>query len=582
MLRRGAGRLHTRAVQLTTQGRLALSLLAALGAAGLVACEGDDPPAAIDAGPGVDGGTVEEMDAGVDGGARAPECEGVPPPCSTLSETSCDTVSGCAISQCIGSPVACDRYASAATCDATAGCRWTGSGCGGTATRCADIEGEPACDAQMGCTWSETPTCTGTGRRCADFSREECTSQPGCRAIAFDAGPVPRDAGPPLWDGGGMCIAPEGPVPHVGCNPDDGVECDGDWADRCTPACAATECCSPQRNRMTCVPRNADGTCPAADLWVDDTRLDPYVEYRYFAPGDCAIVEGCVAGPGMRRLLRFDTWTPNTGGADMFLGVPSMTSPHFEYSDCHRHYHFNSYAEYELLTPDEMCVAAVGHKQAFCLLDYYEYPCGGEGEPRCASISGYSCGNQGIRRGAQDVYGAGLDCQWVDVTDVPPGEYVLRVRINTEHILYEEDYSNNEIRATVTIPFDPGPPALDISSACAPAQRGLDRTCGFTRGHDGSCTAGEMVTVGCSAECGYGACTGDTVMMVCETALGVNCTSADALGTNDDSGCGTGACSGGDCCSSVTFMCPGTGTYTVWTGAFDTANTASCTVAVMP
>jgi hypothetical protein len=571
---------HNRRVQLTT---LRLLLATALCALGVAACDGGDPPAGVDSGPGIDGGSVDEMDAGRDAGAPAPECEGVPPPCSTLTEASCATVMGCAVSQCIGTPVACDRYPSAAGCDATAGCRWNGSSCGGTATRCTDVVGEPACDAQQGCTWSDAATCTGTGTRCADLSRAECTSQPGCRVIAFDAGSMPRDAGPPLWDGGGICNAPEGPPPHAGCNPDDGVECDGDWEGRCTPACAATECCSPQANEMTCVPRNADGSCPAADLWVDDTRFGVRFEYRYFGPDDCELVEGCVAEPGMRRLLRFDTWTPNTGGADMFLGVPSMSAEHFEYSDCHGHYHFNSYAEYELLTSDEMCVAAVGHKQAFCLLDYYEYPCGGEGEPRCSRIGGgYTCTNQGIRRDSQDVYDSTLDCQFVDVTGVPPGEYVLRVRINTEHILYEEDYANNEARVRVTVPTDPGPPALDISSACAPAQRGVDRTCGFTRGLDGTCTPGETITLGCSAECGYGSCTGDTVMLVCETAVGVNCTSAIAIAENDDSGCGTGSCSGGDCCSAASFVCPTTGTYTVWTGPYDTADTATCTVAVMP
>lgn len=541
-----------------------------------------------DAGADADGG----MDAGggVDSGPPAPECFGVPTPCAGLTEETCDTVIGCAVSQCVGSPVACNRFPSQGECESTAGCRWGSSGCTGNATRCVDIAGDAACRAQQGCTWSPVARCGGTATPCASLSRAECADQPGCAPRMEDAGPIdsgPRDAGPPLWDGGGICNPPEGPSPHPSCNPDDGIECDGDWSGRCTPACGADQCCSPQRNRFQCVPRNADGTCPAADLWVDATRLDPYVEYRYFAEGDCAIVEGCVDGPGMRRLLRFDTWTPNTGGADMFLGVPSMSSPYFEYSSCHRHYHFNSYAEYELLTSDESCVAAVGHKQAFCLLDFYDYPCDATRTdpdvPDCTSIRGYTCGNQGIRRDAQDVYGAGLDCQWVDVTGVPPGEYVLRVRINTEHILDEEDYDNNEIRARVTIPVDPGPPASDISAACGARATGLDRTCGFTRAHDGTCTAGEEVTVGCSAACGYGSCTGDTVMKVCETALGVNCLPGTELGTNDDSGCGTGTCGmGGDCCSSVTFTCPGTGTYTVWAGPYDTTDTVTCTVAVAP
>jgi hypothetical protein len=270
----------------------------------------------------------------------------------------------------------------------------------------------------------------------------------------IDSGMI--DAG--TVDGGPVCVPPAGPSPYPGCNPTLGIHCDGNWAGRCTPACTATECCSPQGNRFRCVPKNTDGTCPAADLWVDSTRLSPYIERRTFNSTSCEIVEGCVGGTGQRRLLRFDTWTPNTGGADMYLGNPSGSS-YFEYSSCHMHYHFNTYAQYELLTSDQMCVAATGHKQAFCLLDYYNYPCDSNGTnpdpaiPDCSRINGgYTCSNQGIRRDAQDVYDGALDCQWIDITDVPPGDYVIRVRINTEHILNEASYANNEVRVPVTIP----------------------------------------------------------------------------------------------------------------------------------
>jgi hypothetical protein len=274
--------------------------------------------------------------------------------------------------------------------------------------------------------------------------------------IEIDAGMmVMTDGGTDA--GGPMCTRPEPPSPIVGCNPTDGIECDGDWAGRCSPACSASQCCSPQNNRFMCVPRNLDGMCPAADLWVDAARLAPRITTDTFSERSCELAEGCIGAAGTRRLLRFNTWTPNTGGADMFLGVPSASS-YFEYSSCHRHYHFNTYAEYELLSADGNCVAANGHKQAFCLLDYYDYPC--DSDPStpagpCSLINGargaYTCGNQGIRRNAQDVYYDGLDCQWIDITGVPAGDYIVRIRINTEHILNESNYDNNEVRVPVRI-----------------------------------------------------------------------------------------------------------------------------------
>ena len=85
------------------------------------------------------------------------------------------------------------------------------------------------------------------------------------------------------------------------------------------------------------------------DLIVDDERLAQgwFIEERYFAPGDCALVEGCVGAPGIRKLLRFNVWTANISMTDLALGDPTG-NPLFEFSPCHGHYHFEDYATYRL------------------------------------------------------------------------------------------------------------------------------------------------------------------------------------------------------------------------------------------
>jgi hypothetical protein len=450
-------------------------------------------------------------------------------------------------------------------------------GCLGTATECTEQEID-VCMMILGCSWNGG-ACEGTATSCEDIGRGDCHLQPGCESPPIDGGARDasmRDAGPRPDGGPAACGTPEGPLPFEGCNPESGIECDGDWSDRCTPACSATECCIPLSNSFTCVERGDGGACPAPDLWVDDTRLAPYFEYRAFAEGDCAIAEGCVGGPGVRRLLRFDTWTPNTGGADMYLGVPSPELEYFTYSECHDHYHFDSYAEYELLSSDETCVAAQGHKQAFCLLDYYSYPCDPEGTdpavPDCRRLAGYTCDDQGIRRNAQDVYDASLDCQWVDVTDVPEGDYVLRIRINTEHLLGEQSYANNEVRVPITVP---APPAdVDVTVACEERIDGTDRDCGWSLEGEHTCEPGSIVSAGCSAACTLGECTGDPMIRVCPTETGVTCTTRYALGTNDDSGCARR-----DTCSRLRFVCPASGSYNVFTGPYESTGSATCTVA---
>ena len=44
------------------------------------------------------------------------------------------------------------------------------------------------------------------------------------------------------------------------------------------------------------------------------------------------------------------------------------------------------------------------------------------------------------------------DEQWLDVTDIAPGYFSLRVTINPEDILTESDYTNHTASVTVKIP----------------------------------------------------------------------------------------------------------------------------------
>jgi hypothetical protein len=177
-----------------------------------------------------------------------------------------------------------------------------------------------------------------------------------------------------------------------------------------------------------------------------DLRNSLEIHTENFDIDDCAIEEGCVDGPGTRRLLRFDTVTPNLGPGDVFVGDPSGNSE-FVFSQCHAHFHFEEYADYRLLDMQGNLVRK-GHKQAFCLIDLFRIE-GGNGSQRPQFPD---CGFQGISAGWADIYNRALDCQWVDITGVPEGRYKLEVVVNPARVIEEGDYSNNAATAEVFIP----------------------------------------------------------------------------------------------------------------------------------
>jgi hypothetical protein len=187
--------------------------------------------------------------------------------------------------------------------------------------------------------------------------------------------------------------------------------------------------------------------CPDLVIDEDDLRASTVIDTRTFAATDCAVVEGCIAQTGTRRLLRFDTATANVGTADLVVGNPA-TGVCFQFSQCHQHYHFMGFSQYTLYQADGTTVAATGHKQSFCLEDVEQYAAAPAPDP----ADPFTCNNQGLHVGWEDVYPSDIDCQWIDITGVPAGDYLLTVAINTAGYLPESNYANDTATVPVTIP----------------------------------------------------------------------------------------------------------------------------------
>ena len=178
--------------------------------------------------------------------------------------------------------------------------------------------------------------------------------------------------------------------------------------------------------------------------------LHPF-SYIYILPMyylRCALEDGCLASDAAnqsldhrRHLLRFDSLTMNYG--------TRVFSPYLERSQwiwhaCHNHYHsFEVFVAYDLLDSNGTKVAE-GHKASFCLEDSM---CenGGYSSYRCGS------GTQGISVNCGDLYARHLDCQWIDITGVPNGDYVIRIHVNPDQLVVESDYRNNIIQCNISL-----------------------------------------------------------------------------------------------------------------------------------
>jgi hypothetical protein len=166
-------------------------------------------------------------------------------------------------------------------------------------------------------------------------------------------------------------------------------------------------------------------------------------------------------GPFVIEGRRSSVRTPLMTGAQLIFArdgayrrVPNIGRLHYVRAPDHAHWHLLRLETYELRTLGGRLVAP-DRKTGFCPGDRYVVQRGmprgwsgrfgklrneshcGKSKPRALSVL------ESISPGWADVYDPNLEGQFIDITGVPAGRYLLVNRVNPDRKLRESDYTNN-------------------------------------------------------------------------------------------------------------------------------------------
>ena len=229
--------------------------------------------------------------------------------------------------------------------------------------------------------------------------------------------------------------------------------------------------------------REAPTVAGESSLELQD-KIDVYKSREETLPPQ---IEEELAKPKMALSQRL--FTTNEGSP--LSGYEYLERPHIEEAssaeavyanaDGHHHWHLQHIANYSLWNAAKDAEVAPSQKVGFCLQDSeHVEPAKGPETPVYAAHGSVSTGFcrqyepnatsifGGISPGWRDVYTSGLAFQWVDVSDVTPGEYWLREDADPGELVREAPGGNRTSYATTetTVPgFDAEGQALATGEA---------------------------------------------------------------------------------------------------------------------
>jgi len=167
----------------------------------------------------------------------------------------------------------------------------------------------------------------------------------------------------------------------------------------------------------------------------------------------------------VQEIRRIDGSTREVRGAGQLRYVVSPD---------HEHWHFVPFMRYELRRASGAGPVLRDRKTGFCLGDRYDTNRALPGKPenhafvsRCGLRSPGRLGmREGISVGYGDDYNPTLEGQYVDVTGVPAGRYVLVHRVNETGALQESRTDNNASSLLIRLSWSGGRPSVEQLRRC--------------------------------------------------------------------------------------------------------------------
>lgn len=131
----------------------------------------------------------------------------------------------------------------------------------------------------------------------------------------------------------------------------------------------------------------------------------------------------------------------------------------------HQHWHLEPFMIYELRRLRDFRLMRPDEKTGFCLGDRYAFDATPPAPPEFLTNCGLgdttlSAIEEGISPGYGDDYRPWLDGQWIDITGLKGGRYVLVHRVNVGHLLAESSYANNASSVTIALAWPTGKQGL--------------------------------------------------------------------------------------------------------------------------